>query len=139
MFQFSKQSRDRLIGVDEYMIEIMRVALERSPIDFGIPLDGGLRTVERQKELYAQGRTKPGKIITKTDGVKNKSNHQSGKAVDIYAWVDGKPSWESKYMYIIAGVVLSTAKEMGMEVIWGGTFGSKTWDGWDKAHFELKY
>lgn len=41
----------------------------------------GLRTIEEQNELYAQGRTKPGKIITKARG--GKSFHNWGLAIDF--------------------------------------------------------
>lgn len=36
----------------------------------------GRRSTERQKKLYAQGRTSPGQIVTHTDGVIKLSNHQ---------------------------------------------------------------
>ena len=42
-----------------------------------------LRTESRQNQLYAQGRTKPGPIVTYLDGTKHKSNHQLGLACDI--------------------------------------------------------
>jgi len=42
------------------------------------------RTVERQKALYAQGRTKPGPIVTERDGVTKISEHQLRLAADIY-------------------------------------------------------
>ena len=35
------------------------------------------RTTERQQELYAQGRTKPGSIVTWLDGVNTISKHQA--------------------------------------------------------------
>lgn len=41
----------------------------------------GLRTIEEQNDLYAQGRTKPGKIITKARG--GKSFHNYGLAIDF--------------------------------------------------------
>ncbi len=47
----------------------------------------GLRTLGRQQELFAQGRTTPGKIVTNCDGLLKPSNHQAkadgwGHAVD---------------------------------------------------------
>ncbi len=41
----------------------------------------GLRTLARQQQLYAQGRTTPGKIVTFRDGITLVSNHQP--------WADG--------------------------------------------------
>lgn len=42
------------------------------------------RTADRQKALYAQGRTKPGPIVTERDGVTKVSDHQLRLAADIY-------------------------------------------------------
>ena len=42
-----------------------------------------LRDAEYQASLYAQGRTKPGKIVTNCDGYSRKSKHQSGLAWDL--------------------------------------------------------
>lgn len=42
-----------------------------------------LRDAEYQASLYAQGRTKPGKIVTNCDGYSKKSKHQSGLAWDL--------------------------------------------------------
>lgn len=49
-----------------------------------------LRDAEYQKSLYDQGRSKKGKIVTNCDGVKSKSVHQSGRAVDIVPVDDKK-------------------------------------------------
>lgn len=43
----------------------------------------GFRTAEYQHELYAKGRTAPGKIVTEKDGYKRRSNHQSSLAADV--------------------------------------------------------
>jgi len=43
----------------------------------------GYRSTARQKELYAQGRTKPGRIVTYKNGTSNESNHQSSLSVDL--------------------------------------------------------
>lgn len=58
----------------------------------------GKRTTLRQQQLYAQGRTKPGKIVTHLDGVTKRSKHQDGLAVDC-AWVVWKDdgSWDVRW------------------------------------------
>ena len=129
-FKLSQRSLLRLEGVDDRMIELAQRSISKSPIDFGIPEYGGLRTVEDQQELYKKG-------VTKCDGIKKKSRHQSGMAFDVYAYLNGKASWDAIHLAIIAGVILSEAKAMGLNVVWGGTFGSKIFKGWDKPHFEL--
>ena len=47
-----------------------------------------LRTTAEQDALYAQGRSKPGKIVTNAKGSSYSSYHQWGTAFDIYR-VDG--------------------------------------------------
>jgi peptidoglycan LD-endopeptidase CwlK len=51
--------------------------------DSGIEIwvNSGYRSIEDQDKLYAQGRTTPGKIVTKAKG--GQSNHNFGRAIDI--------------------------------------------------------
>ena len=131
MFKFSKRSIERMQGVDDRLVRLMHYALAVSPIDFGIPQYGGLRTPAEQKELFDAGKSK-------ADGTTHKSYHQTGKAIDVYAYINGKASWDNTHLVLIAGVVLSEAKRLGLKVTWGGTFGSKDFNGWDKPHFQLE-
>jgi peptidoglycan L-alanyl-D-glutamate endopeptidase CwlK len=129
-FKLSQRSLSRLDGVDDRMVELAQRSIAKSPIDFGIPVYGGLRSPEKQKELFDAGKSK-------CDGYIRKSRHQSGRAFDVYAYHQAKASWDKIHLAIIAGVVLSEAKEMGLNVVWGGSFGSKEFHGWDYPHFEL--
>nr|WP_294935166.1 M15 family metallopeptidase [uncultured Flavobacterium sp.] len=59
-----------------------------------IRITQGLRTVEEQNLLYAQGRTLPGKKITNAKG--GQSVHNYGFAVDICLIINGKTaSWDT--------------------------------------------
>lgn len=138
MAQFGKRSLDALKGVHPDLVEVMTEAIKHTPIDFTITI--GVRTTAEQQKLYAQGRTAPGAIVTKADGVKNKSNHQVkangfGYAVDLYPFVNGSVDVidRKNYLPIIAGHILGTANRLGKRVQWGGL-----WDFVDKPHFELK-
>ncbi|PYE93018.1 flagellum-specific peptidoglycan hydrolase FlgJ [Rhizobium sp. PP-F2F-G38] len=51
------------------------------------------RSPERQQSLYAQGRTAPGKRVTKAPPWT--SYHQYGLAVDVVLFFDGKWSWDT--------------------------------------------
>lgn len=51
------------------------------------------RTPERQEWLYAQGRTRPGGIVTKARAWE--SFHQYGMAADLVLFIDGQWSWSS--------------------------------------------
>lgn len=82
---FTKRDSERLNGVDPRLVSVVKRAFGLWEDEFGkngvhrlIVLEG-LRTKERQAELYAQGRTKPGKVVTWTLS----SKHIEGRAVDI--------------------------------------------------------
>ena len=79
MHYLSARSRSRLDGIDKVLIDIIEEAIKTSPYDFGIPQYGGMRSDAVQKEMYAQGRTKPGRKVTWTLN----SYHKTGKAFDI--------------------------------------------------------
>jgi peptidoglycan L-alanyl-D-glutamate endopeptidase CwlK len=133
-FKLSKTSRERLNGIKPILIEIIEEAIKTSPIDFGIPQDGGLRTAYRQNAMYAQGRTDLTKPkITNADGFKKLSRHQSGEAFDIYAFVDGKASWDIQHLTTIARHLQEVARSKGVELDWGGT-----WKMRDLPHLEMK-
>ncbi|MDI5633335.1 M15 family peptidase, partial [Salmonella enterica subsp. enterica serovar Anatum] len=55
MNKFSQRSENNLKGVNADLVKIVRRALQLSPVDFGIT--EGLRTVERQRQLVAAGKS----------------------------------------------------------------------------------
>jgi len=127
MFKLGKNSLNNLAGVDDRLIDIAEVAIKLSNIDFGIPSTGGLRTEEVQAKLFADG-------VSKADGVNSKSYHQSGKALDVYAYVDGKASWDKLHLSLIAAAMLQASAQLGYELKWGGLW--KSWQ--DYPHFEIR-
>jgi len=59
-----------------------------------VRISQGLRTFKEQDDLYAIGRTKPGKIVTNAKG--SQSIHNYGFAVDIVLIIDGMTaSWDT--------------------------------------------
>jgi peptidoglycan L-alanyl-D-glutamate endopeptidase CwlK len=81
----------------------------------------GFRSHEEQNQLYKQGRSLPGKIVTNAKG--GQSLHNFGLAIDFCFDSDIKkeglqPSWESK-KYDVLG---KECKKIGL--IWGGDFKS---------------
>lgn len=125
-FTLSEKSKSNMKGVDERLIEIAEMAISITRIDFGIPADGGIRTAERQNELFKSGKSK-------CDGYKNKSEHQSGKALDFYAFVDGKASWNSEHLSMVAAAFLQSASILGYKLNWGGLWRSFV----DMPHVQL--
>ena len=86
------------------------------------------RTVQEQNELYAQGRTKPGKIVTNAKG--GYSWHNFKRAFDAVP-IDskGQPSWNAPQS--IWQKMGQIAKDCGLE--WGGS-----WSGFlDLDHFQF--
>ena len=66
------------------------ILLQKKCKEAGITIMIGecLRTKAEQDALYAQGRTKPGKIVTNAKGSTYSSMHQWGVAVDFYLKMD---------------------------------------------------
>lgn len=54
----------------------------------------GFRSPQRQQYLYAQGRTREGRIVTKAKPWR--SYHQYGVAGDFVLFIDGKWSWDDR-------------------------------------------
>jgi len=136
LFKLSQNSIDRREGVDSRLIEINDLALTISPIDFGIPEYGGIRTDLEQHILFAEGKSK-------ADGVIKKSYHQTGEALDFYAYVNGRASWEEDHLTVIAAAHLQAASILGYGLEWGGFWESNKLIngipyGWDMAHVQLK-
>lgn len=147
-YVLSDASIEKMKGVHPKLIDLMKKAISDSPYDFKIIQ--GLRTAEYQNSLYQQGRTKPGKIVTKLDGYNRKSNHQAkadgyGHAVDIAVcgYYDGNGNYvkcttdaemfDNKKLVEISRHVKAVAKEMGLDIVWGGDW--KTL--YDTPHYEL--
>ena len=127
MFKLGKSSINNRAGVDPRLIEISDLAISLSNIDFGIPSTGGLRTEADQAKLYTSG-------ASKCDGRTNKSYHQTGLALDVYAYVDGKASWDKLHLAVIASAMLQASAQLGYKLKWGGLW--KSWQ--DYPHFEIK-
>lgn len=127
----TSRDQQRLEGVHPDLVDMIHDIFEEMEA-WGAPMFviEGLRTQARQEELYAQGRTAPGPIVTHDDGVTNKSNHQVkadgfGHAVDA-AFVDGNPFAETHPWQRYGDSV----KKAGL--IWGGD-----WKMMDMPHAEL--
>jgi len=82
------------------------------------------RDCDEQNELYAQGRTKPGKIVT--NAICGKSAHNYKVAVDLVEFKNGKPIWENPNWERIGQL----GESVGLE--WGGRWKSFK----DRPHFQ---
>lgn len=135
MPRFSSKSKERLASCDLRLQQIMNIVIEH----YDITVIEGHRSVERQQELYAQGRTKPGRIVTYLDGVWRKGNHnyQPSRAIDIAPWIPsaGGIDWNDIAEFQRMAVIVKVAAQaLGVPITWGGD-----WNGLkDYPHFELR-
>ena len=113
-------------GIADPLVLIAHRALELSTVDFGIPGDGGLRTAERQRQLFDEK-------ASKCDGTRRKSEHQSGQALDVYAYVGGRAVWTPNHLTSVAAAMLQAASELGYGLQWGGHWQTFI----DMPHFQL--
>lgn len=132
-FVFSNASKNRLTGLRPELIDVNNRALSYGLMDFAVVQ--GVRTQAEQAELYAQGRTKPGKIVTWTMD----SNHLLqedgyGHAYDVAPYFNGAIQWNDIEAFnFLATLHLRAAMELGVRLGWGGHWTKNI----DRPHFEL--
>lgn len=91
-----------------------------------IRIISGLRTLEEQAELYAQGRTRPGRKVT--NARPGYSSHNFGLAFDIGVF-EGAKYLQASPQYKAVGAL---GVDLGLE--WGGNWKSIV----DEPHFQLR-
>jgi len=128
---FSQRSLDRLSTCHSDLQDLFKEVVKY----YDCTILEGHRTTERQQELFEQGRTTPGKIVTYCDGITSKSRHQSTPsiAVDVAPYpID----WNNRERFFeLAGFVQAFALGMNIKVQWGGHWKGKKQD---LPHWELK-
>ena len=119
MNKLSQNSEDKLSTCDPAIQKVIRLAISRSEIDFGV--SHGHRTPQEQNELYKKGRNGvPGPIVTYKDGYTRKSKHNElpSLAVDIFC-APKAIMYDQKHLTYVAGVIMCCAKELGVKLEWG--------------------
>lgn len=110
-------NNSRLLLVNPKLREKVEQLLEMAKMaGFTLLVTQGLRTFAEQNELFAQGRSRPGKIVTNAKG--GNSFHNFGLAVDFCFIVNGEASWQDS-LYKNIGI---WAHLVGLE--WGGNWKS---------------
>jgi peptidoglycan L-alanyl-D-glutamate endopeptidase CwlK len=131
MYKLSNKSHTIISGIKPVLIDVLLEGIKDSPFDFGIPEDGGLRTDQDQLDMFAIGRT----VQLHRDPVTWTLNsyHKTGKAFDIFAYVDGDASWDMEHLEPIARHLQKIAMEMFcIKLQWGFDLWGK-----DGAHFQI--
>ena len=119
-YYLGKRSVQRLDGVHPDLVKVVKRAIEITDVDFTV-LEG-LRTKERQKELFDAGASQT-----------LRSRHLTGHAVDLGAYVAGSVRWDWPLYHKIAKAMKRAAKEQGIALEWGGDW--RTFK--DGPHFQL--
>lgn len=138
-FVFGSRSLERLKGVHPNLVKVVKRALELSDVDFTV-LEG-VRTKQRQLQLFAQGRTTAAPVVTWT----KTSNHFVNKKTGFGHAVDLAPvpiDWNNtKAFDLMAKAMFAASKELGIPIRWGADWDR---DGKyrergesDSPHFEL--
>lgn len=125
-FQLSQRSLSRLVGVHPDLVEVVKLAIQRTAVDFTVV--EGVRTPERQRELVAQGasQTQNSYHLKQADGY--------GHAVDLAPLVDGTIPWNDWAQFrALADTVKACAAELDIPVEWGGDW--RTFK--DGPHFQI--
>jgi peptidoglycan L-alanyl-D-glutamate endopeptidase CwlK len=102
------------------------VIAEMTTFGYKVMVYQGFRSFAGQDALYAQGRTKPGTVVTNAKG--GDSLHNYGCAVDIVFIENGRPSWAEHHPWHILGAI---GKKHGFE--WGGDWASFP----DRPHLQI--
>ncbi len=113
-----ERTRKNLVGVHPHLVQVVERAAELSPVPFVVT--EGLRTLDRQKQLKAAGKSWT-----------LNSRHLTGHAVDIVDADDFK--YDMPDMTKIKTAMFAAADELGVPLDWGGD-----WKQRDTPHFELR-
>ena len=120
MRQYSKRSLNNLRGIHPDLRRVIDRALKDSPLDFVVI--EGLRTVDRQRQLVAQGASKT-----------MNSRHITGHAVDLVPIGPKGPAFDWPLYDRLGPAVKAAADAEGVAIVWGGDWKSFR----DGPHFEL--
>ena len=118
-YRLSNKSLQKLDGVHPDMVAVVKLAISITGQDFSV--GEGLRSVSRQKELVATGKS-----------TTMNSRHITGHAVDLFPY---PLSWDWEYFYPIADAMKAAAKELKIDLEWGGDWESFP----DGPHFQLSW
>lgn len=110
------RSERSLVGVKPALVRVVRRAAEivsDANDGLGFIVTEGLRSPIRQAELVKAGASRT-----------MNSRHLIGEAVDLAATVGGEVRWDWNCYLTLATAMKAAAKELGVDVVWGGAWES---------------
>lgn len=121
-FRLSQRSLQRLHGVHDDLVAVVKRAIGLTVVDFGVT--EGMRTLERQRELVAKGASQT-----------MRSRHLTGHAVDLVAYIGTEVRWDWPLYDKIADAMKEAALELDTPLEWGGDWRTLR----DGPHFQLPW
>jgi peptidoglycan L-alanyl-D-glutamate endopeptidase CwlK len=137
-FTLPQKSIDRLIGVHPALVAVVMAVAATGRVQFVVT--EGTRTLARQKELVANGKSK----TMRSRHISDSNACKLSCAVDLAIWVDrdadkvvdaDELSWKFPDYKALADVVKEVAKQLGTPIEWGGDWESFK----DGPHFQLPW
>ena len=123
-YTLSTRSLERLNGVNESLVNIVKNAIKTTKVDFGVTC--GLRTKSEQAELVKKG-------ASQTMNSRHLPQESTGTshAVDLVAYISGRVSWELNLYDDIADAIKDAAIKEGKSIRWGAAWHKplNEWDG----------
>lgn len=121
-FKLGSKSLAELKGVHPDLIRVVKRAIQITAQDFAV--HDGVRTMAEQIEFKRNGfsKTLNSRHLVQKDGL--------GHAVDLPPFIFGQVRFEWDAIWPIAAAMSKAAKELGLELTWGGV--------WDKRMSEYK-
>jgi|SRR5688572_29251046 len=129
-FELSRRCEERLVGVKPQLVQVVRAAAMHYKGPGKFIVVEGLRTLERQRELFAAGKSKT-----------MRSRHLNGHAVDLAPMVDVDGdgdldlTWARESFYPICDAMRASAAAFNIPIEWGGEWTSFV----DLPHWQLPW
>lgn len=128
MYSFGKRSKGNISYVHPDMQRVLLRAIQLSDVDFGVQFP--VRTKKEQSDMLDTGAS-----MTLNSRHLMRSRDEYVHAVDVFAWVDGKVSWDMGLYKKIAKAMFRAAIETDVQIEWGGLWTEPE----DGPHFQLAW
>lgn len=116
----TERTKRNIKGVDPRLVAVILAAIrEWQTMGGAVEVIEGLRSLQRQRQLYAEGKSRT-----------LKSKHIEGRAVDVFV----NRGWVFANYRAFAEVVRRKAAEAGVRVTWGGDWTTFR----DGPHFQIE-
>ena len=133
MFTLSNRSLQRLKGVNQVLVDITLLAIQKTKVDFGVTT--GVRTIHTQQQLVQQGKSQT------MNSYHLLQDDMTSWAVDLVAYVDGEVCWEVNVYDDIADAMKEASQQVdrkNFRLRWGGAWSVPDIANWDKSMEEAQ-